>query len=160
MGDCRPERLKEFVPKHEFFVGIDSDGCVFDTMEIKQKECFVPVTIDVWGLQAISRYARETIEFVNLYSRWRGSNRFQALVIEMALLAERPEIRQREFNPPYLASLREWVDEGGALSNATARERAAMTGDPVFQQAVTWSELINERIAQLEIGRASCWERV
>jgi len=28
--------LKEFKPQHEFFVGIDSDGCAFDTMEVKQ----------------------------------------------------------------------------------------------------------------------------
>ena len=36
------QKLKELAPRHEFFVGIDSDGCVFDTMEIKQKECFAP----------------------------------------------------------------------------------------------------------------------
>ena len=29
--------LKEFQPKHTFFVGIDSDGSVFDTMGIKQR---------------------------------------------------------------------------------------------------------------------------
>ena len=27
--------LREFTPSKEFFVGIDSDGCVFDSMEIK-----------------------------------------------------------------------------------------------------------------------------
>ena len=26
-------------------VGIDSDGCAFDTMEVKHKECFIPNTI-------------------------------------------------------------------------------------------------------------------
>ncbi|MHC4194144.1 MAG: hypothetical protein ACYSP9_08240 [Planctomycetota bacterium] len=34
--------LKEFKPKKKFFVGIDSDGCAFDTMGIKQRECFCP----------------------------------------------------------------------------------------------------------------------
>ena len=34
--------LLEMQPKFEFFVGIDSDGCAFDTMEIKHKECFIP----------------------------------------------------------------------------------------------------------------------
>ena len=53
----------------DFFVGIDSDGCVFDTMEIKHKECFCPNVIKHWGLQAVSKYAREAAEFVNLYSR-------------------------------------------------------------------------------------------
>jgi hypothetical protein len=34
------QRLQQFVPQHPFFIGIDSDGCVFDSMELKQKECF------------------------------------------------------------------------------------------------------------------------
>ena len=25
--------LRDFQPKHDFFIGIDSDGCVFDSME-------------------------------------------------------------------------------------------------------------------------------
>jgi len=39
MTDVDPARvLKEFKPKHKFFVGIDSDGCAFDTMGNKQQE--------------------------------------------------------------------------------------------------------------------------
>ena len=33
--------LREFRKTHEFFVGIDSDGCAFDTMEVKHKERFL-----------------------------------------------------------------------------------------------------------------------
>ena len=54
--------LVAFKPEHSFFVGIDSDGCAFDAMELKQKECFIPSTIRVWGLQPISKYAREAAE--------------------------------------------------------------------------------------------------
>ena len=72
--------LIDFKPKQSFFVGIDSDGCAFDAMEIKHKECFTPSTIKVWGLQPVSKYARETAEFVNLYSTTRGLNRWIALV--------------------------------------------------------------------------------
>jgi len=61
--------LVEMAVEHAFFVGIDSDGCVFDTMEIKHKECFTPNIIKHWGLQAVSKYAREAAEFVNLYLR-------------------------------------------------------------------------------------------
>ncbi|MEE9562616.1 MAG: HAD family hydrolase, partial [Thermoanaerobaculia bacterium] len=70
--------LAELEPQHEFFVGIDSDGCAFDTMEIKHKECFIPNIIKHWGLQPVSKYAREAAEFVNLYSQWRGTNRWPA----------------------------------------------------------------------------------
>jgi len=34
--------LAELEPEHDFFIGIDSDGCAFDTMELKHKECFTP----------------------------------------------------------------------------------------------------------------------
>ena len=84
--------LKDFQPQHEFFVGIDSDGCAFDTMEIKHKECFIPNIIKYWDLQAVSKYAREAVEFVNLYSKWRGINRWPALLMVFDLLADRPEV--------------------------------------------------------------------
>ncbi len=63
--------LRNFQRTKDFFVGIDSDGCVFDTMEVKHKECFIPNIIRVFDLAAISKYAREVAEFVNLYSQWR-----------------------------------------------------------------------------------------
>lgn len=72
--------MTDFTPKHAYLVGIDSDGCAFDTMELKHKECFIPNTIHYWGLQGVSKYAREAAEFVNLYSKSRGVNRFPALV--------------------------------------------------------------------------------
>jgi hypothetical protein len=47
-------------PKHDYLVGIDSDGCAFDTMELKHKECFIPNIINYFELQGVSKYARET----------------------------------------------------------------------------------------------------
>ena len=66
------QTLRDFKPTKEFFVGIDSDGCIFDSMEIKHKECFTPMFIKYFHLQAVSKYARETWDFVNLYSKIRG----------------------------------------------------------------------------------------
>jgi hypothetical protein len=40
--------LVDLQPTAAFFVGIDSDGCAFDTMEIKHKECFCPNTVKYW----------------------------------------------------------------------------------------------------------------
>ena len=75
--------MYEIQPKQKFLVGIDSDGCVFDTMELKHKECFIPNIVKYYKLQSISKYAREAAEFVNLYSKSRGINRFPALVEAM-----------------------------------------------------------------------------
>ena len=54
--------LLNLEPKHDFLVAIDSDGCVFDSMEIKHKECFIPNTIKYWNLQPVSKYARRAAE--------------------------------------------------------------------------------------------------
>src|SRR5260370_9209484 len=92
--------LDRFARKHDFLVGSDSDGCAFDTMEIKHKECFIPHFIKHMGLQPVSKYAREACEFVNLYSKWRGANRFPAYLKALDFLRERPEGQARNAKAP------------------------------------------------------------
>src|SRR3979490_2688292 len=87
----------EITPKQKFLVGIDSDGCAFDTMELKHKECFIPNIINSYDLQGVSKYAREGCEFVNLYSKSRGINRFPALIEALEWLAKRPEVKARKY---------------------------------------------------------------
>ena len=60
--------LVDFVPTKKYFVGIDSDGCAMDAMDIKHQECFTPCYIKHWDLQPISTLARQTALFVNLGS--------------------------------------------------------------------------------------------
>src|SRR5512137_2793663 len=108
--------LKALAKKHDFFVGIDSDGCAFDTMEIKHKECFIPNIINTWELQRVSSLARQTSEFINLYSKWRGVNRFPALVMCFDMLFQRPEALERGYRPPAVDSLREWINNETKLS--------------------------------------------
>src|SRR5213082_3554153 len=111
--------LKDFKPSKEFFIGLDSDGCVFDSMEIKHKECFTPMFIKYFKLQAVSKYAREVWEFVNLYSRTRGANRFPALSRSLNLLRERPEVKARGVQLADTKALEEWVARETRLGNAT-----------------------------------------
>src|SRR5947208_6993761 len=94
--------LRAFTPTQPFFVGIDSDGCAFDTMEVKHKECFIPNIVRFFRLAAVSKFAREAAEFVNLYSQWRGINRFPALTMTMELIADRAEVGRRAFRVPPL----------------------------------------------------------
>src|SRR3990172_7339012 len=103
--------LRDFKPQHGFFIGIDSDGCAFDTMEIKHKECFAPNIIKHWNLQPVSKYAREAAEFVNLYSKWRGINRWPALVMVFDLLRERPEVQGRKVAIPDAPPIRQSIKE-------------------------------------------------
>ena len=99
----------DFAPKHPFLIGIDSDGCVFDTMEVKHKECFAPNVIKYYGLAGVSKYAREAWDFVNLYSKSRGTNRFPALIEQLDLTAARLEVLARGVKIEVPESVREWV---------------------------------------------------
>ncbi len=148
MSDPR-DQFRSFKPRHKFFVGIDSDGCVFDTMEIKHKECFIPNIVKHWDLQAVSKYAREAAEFVNLYSKERGINRWPALVRVFDLLRERPEVIARRAAVPQAGPVREFIASGVPLDNRNLQDRIDRTGDAVLKQALRWSKAVNESIADM-----------
>ncbi|MBZ5516265.1 MAG: HAD hydrolase-like protein [Acidobacteriia bacterium] len=152
MGSSPKDQLLAFTPQHSYFVGIDSDGCVFDTMEIKHKECFIPNIIKYWNLQAISKFARAAAEFVNLYSKWRGINRFPALTRTFDLLSDWPEPMRRGVKIPQVPSLRNWIESGVALGNPTLKAEVQKTGDPILKQTLDWSEAVNRTIADMVEG--------
>ncbi len=150
--DFDKKTLVDFKPKHQFFVGIDSDGCVFDSMEIKHKECFIPNIIKYWNLQAVSKYTREAAEFVNLYSKWRGVNRFPALVKVFDLLRERSEVQRRGIKIPEVPALRKFIDSGVSLGNPALKEEIAKNNDPALKQTLKWSEAVNATIEDIVKG--------
>jgi phosphoglycolate phosphatase-like HAD superfamily hydrolase len=152
MSNSAARPLAEFKPQHEFFVGIDSDGCAFDSMEIKHKECFCPNIIKHWNLQAVSKYAREAAEFVNLYSKWRGTNRWPALVMVFDLLRERPEVRARHVSIPQAPRVREFIASGKPLSNEGLEAYRAEHPDPELNRAMEWSVAVNKSIADIVFG--------
>jgi phosphoglycolate phosphatase-like HAD superfamily hydrolase len=139
-------------PDRDFFVGIDSDGCAFDTMEIKQKECFCPNFIKFWGFQPIARVARETWEFVNLYSKHRGTNRFLAVIETIRLLSERKEVKDRNFIMPDISALTGWTRNETHLGNPALIAYAAEVNDPEIDRTLAWSKKVNEDISQLIFG--------
>lgn len=143
--------LKDFRPTKEFFIGIDSDGCIFDTMEIKHKECFAPMFIKHFRLQAVSKYAREVWEFVNLYSKTRGANRFPALSRALNLLRERPQVFARRVNVPDTQGLDEWVARETKLGNATLAAEV-QRGNQALEQVKRWSDAVNAGIEDIVQG--------
>jgi phosphoglycolate phosphatase-like HAD superfamily hydrolase len=141
--------LECFGKKRDFLIGIDSDGCAFDTMEIKHKECFIPNFIRFMGLQPVSKYAREACEFVNLYSKWRGANRFPAYLTALDLLRERPEVRARNAPVPELKPLRDWVRRETKLGNPTLRAEVEKSHDPCLEMVLAWSLAVNQAIDEM-----------
>lgn len=143
--------LRDFKPTKEFFVGIDSDGCIFDSMEIKHQECFAPMFIKHFSLQAVSKYARETWAFVNLYSKTRGANRFPALVRALSLLRERPQVIARNVSVPETAALDEWIARETKLGNATLAAEVK-NGNRGLDQVKVWSDAVNDTVLDLVHG--------
>jgi phosphoglycolate phosphatase-like HAD superfamily hydrolase len=141
--------LDRFGKKYDYLIGIDSDGCAFDTMEIKHKECFIPNFIKFMSLQPVSKYAREACEFVNLYSKWRGANRFPAYLKALDLLRERPEVQARNAKVPELRGLREWVKRETKLGNPTLKAEVERTRDADLEQTLRWSVAVNEAIDRM-----------
>lgn len=141
--------LKEMKPEKEFFIGIDSDGCAFDTMEIKHKECFCPNFIEHFGMQAVSKYAREVWEFVNLYSKTRGCNRFLAVMRALQLVGSRPEVKARGVVPPEMTGLADWIERESKLGNPTLLAEVERNPDPDLQHALKFSLAVNETIGRI-----------
>jgi phosphoglycolate phosphatase-like HAD superfamily hydrolase len=145
------QALRDFQPSREFFVGIDSDGCVFDSMEIKHKECFTPMFVKHFGLQAVSRYARDAWDFVNLYSKTRGINRFPGLQRAVRLLREHPQAIARQVAVPTFPALDEWLARETRLGNATLAAEVK-NGNAGLAPIKAWSDAVNRAIEDIVHG--------
>lgn len=142
MKEFTKDDLINFLPRFDTFVGIDSDGCIFDTMEIKQKDFFHPAIIRHWGLEAIEPQVRAAAEFTYLYSTYRGLNRFLGLCKTFELLNDWPDAREHA-ELPNPVDLRTYCDSGLPLSNDTLKAEAERTGSPLLAKAYEWSIQLN-----------------
>jgi phosphoglycolate phosphatase-like HAD superfamily hydrolase len=149
MGQDLHQVLRDFKKNKDFFIGIDSDGCAFDTMEIEHKECFCPNTIKYWNLQVVSKYARDAWDYVNLYSKFRGCNRFIALIEVMNLLRKRKEVINRKAGIPDLSPIVEWTKKETKLGNPALTGYAKTTKNPTIEKALAWSIAINKDIESM-----------
>jgi phosphoglycolate phosphatase-like HAD superfamily hydrolase len=144
--------MQSFSPQRNSLVAIDSDGCVFDSMELKHKECFIPNFIRCYGLQGVSKFAREAAEFVNLYSKSRGTNRFPALVEQLDWLRRRPEVRSRGAEVPRVDGLRKWIVGERKLGHPALEKASSESADADLAKALDWSLAVNRSIAELVRG--------
>ena len=145
-------QLKSLPKRHDFFIGIDSDGCVFDSMEIKQKECFCPAFIKHFQMQAASKYAREVWEFVNLYSPNRGCNRFLAVQQALKLIGEWQVFADRDMKVTNIPALDAWIKEESKLGNPALVAKVNASGDESLKKVLAWSKEVNVRIEDMVYG--------
>ena len=152
-GDPKAQ-LTALQPTKEFFIGIDSDGCAFDTMEIKHKECFCPNFVEKFNCQPISKYTREAWEFVNLYSKWRGCNRWLAVLRVLGLLRDRKEVKRRGVTVTDGKHIQAFADSGKPLSNDGLKtyleeNHSDAEAKAALEHALEWSLAVNATIARM-----------
>ncbi len=144
--------LKNFQPKHDYFVGIDSDGCAFNSMEVKHNDCFSVNLIKYFGLPAVSRQVHQAWDFVNLYSTTRGCNRFKAILLVCDFLREMPKVQKAGVLVPDFPYLREWSETETKLGNPTLEaviENTTAAQREELSQVLEWSLAVNETIAEI-----------
>lgn len=128
--------------KHGMLVAIDSDGCVFDSMRIKQG-IFHDGIIEFWGMESAADEARKICEWVGLFSPWRGLNRFQ-LILKIFQYLENylPNIGK----PLPVETLKSFVNSGVPLSMA---ELEKFSDDAGLMRVLEWSREMSRRIAEI-----------
>ncbi len=140
------ETLMHLQPRHATFVGVDSDGCVFDTMDLKQKQCFHGNIVSQWALEPIEHLVRETAEFINLHSKSRGRNRFLCLVETMDRLRIRPEAMQSGVPIPEFSDLKAFIAADAPLGHPALETAARETGSEELSAVLAWSLKVNADI--------------
>lgn len=140
--------LRELHPEHDHFIGIDSDGCVFDTMEIKQKKFFIPNALRIFDLYQVSDKLRSTWEFVNLYSVYRGGNRFISLIKVFELLSNDHDVRKSGVQLPDIKALKLWATRENKLGNDNLRKFVETNHDAGLVKILLWSETVNKDIEE------------
>ncbi|MCX5647266.1 MAG: HAD hydrolase-like protein [Phycisphaerae bacterium] len=149
--------LKGFKPASEFFIGIDSDGCAFDTMGIKHRECFCPWMIGHFGLQPVARAARECKDFADLFSKTRGANRHKTLQRILAeLLPAHPMVKARKFKVPQFPSYFAWVDDPNSVLSNEGLKRAIAKADGAakkeLEAVLAWNERVDWAVQKIVKG--------
>jgi phosphoglycolate phosphatase-like HAD superfamily hydrolase len=137
-----------FARQHDFLVAVDSDGCAMDTMTFKHLHCFTPQIIRFWRLESIRPLVDETEQFVNLYSKWRGLNRFPALLMVLDLLRDRPEVAAAGVQIPPMADLRAFCPSKHPKSNTGLKAAIDQTGSDELRLVLDWSNAVNASVAE------------
>jgi phosphoglycolate phosphatase-like HAD superfamily hydrolase len=146
------EKLRAFRPTKELFVGLDSDGCVFNSMEVKHNDGFSGNVVKHFDLQILSRQVHQAWDFVNLYSQTRGCNRFKAIVAVFDLMRTMPRVKASGAVIPELPYLKRWVQVETQLGNPKLAEKiAASTGAEraELEHVMVWSQAVNKSIEEI-----------
>lgn len=126
-----------------FWIGVDSDGCAMNTMNVKHQHCFGPALVKVWQLEDHKDNVLQLWNEISLYSETRGLNRFRALVRALKRIDQ--NIKPLEDISP----LEDWIQNESTFTNAALGVQIHKADAPVLRKALSWSERANACIERI-----------
>jgi phosphoglycolate phosphatase-like HAD superfamily hydrolase len=142
------EEITSFKPVKEYFIGIDSDGTAFDSMNIKHIKSMCPAALEIWDIGEHKKEFEKNWYNFNLYSVSRGKNRFLGLLYALDKLREETDGKIPDTSP-----LRDFIEKGEALSNVSLRAWMLENPSPLLDDVMRWSiksdELFEEHTKNL-----------
>ena len=126
----------------KFFIGVDSDGTAFDSMTIKHTDSFIPAMFEVWGLDDVRERVTEIEQYVNLYSKDRGINRFPGLLMTFEKMIE-----EGIFDKD-VSDLDAFVKSGRGFSTKALEDFIAETKSEFLNEVLAWNNLSDELFAK------------
>ena len=156
-----PEKqLKGFRKTKDFLVAIDTDGCVTDNMNGKHMMIFQPQYMEFYQLWDIESYFREVSEYYNLFSVYRGCNRFLAIQYSLRALHARKDSRQaagsKGVKLPDVEPLDAYIsycekNKLGLGNPSLEKYLATMPMDLYLYKLLGWSEAVNRTFPFVKI---------
>ncbi len=128
------------------FVGLDSDGCVVDTMASKQHLFLQPLLVKAFGLEPLAEVYYQCADFVNLYSATRGITRFRAIYLNLQYFNTHPQTIAAGFAPIETADLKAFLDSGLPPSGDGLTEWLKSHPSPMLETLLKWHHEVNDAI--------------
>lgn len=143
--------LRNLKPKKNFFVALDSDGTIFDSMNQKHKNCFVKPLIDIFNLENIKDDVENNWIKINLFSEKRGINRFEALILTFELLEKKTNFSLDYSAFADIKILKKWSTQNKLITNKLIKDflKNYNTNYKGLKCALEWSLTVNKIIKKL-----------
>ncbi len=126
----------------KFFIGVDSDGTAFDSMTIKHTDSFIPAMFQVWDLETVKERVTEIEQYINLYSKDRGINRFPGLLMTFEKMIE-----ENIFDKD-VSDLRVFVNSGKGFSTKALEDFIKETDSEFLKDVLKWNNLSDKLFAE------------
>lgn len=131
--------IMEVLIMTEVIFTVDSDGCAIDTMTYKHELFMAPLAAEKFNVQEGDRERfLENWSNINLYSKARGVNRFDGLVLTLKSI---------DYDVMNVDNLYRWVKESDTLSPDTLKSEIEKYRTDDLNAALEWTVAVNEGVA-------------